>query len=456
MTSTDLAQLTRSPRTGLPASTSTQTRHAPTPSPSGAARLVRAVSRLWRSISRWFATVFQAVTRVVQPAGVLVICTASIGLGVGLVFGWMEWIVAGAIALLLLLMSIPFVFGGRSYVVGLWLERERIVAGDGVDADIVVRNDGKRTVLPGRIDIPVGQGLVEFGVPVLRPGRVLAQTLELPPQRRGVVRVGPATAVRSDPIGLLRREYAFPDVYELYVHPATTSLPPTSAGLVRDLDGNPTRRLVDADTSFHAIREYVPGDARRQIHWKSTAKTGRLMVRQFEESRRARIAVFLGGAEEEYVDADEYELAVSAAASLGARAVRDARDLVVAVGTSARRTDNSRSRGLRRLDTSSPRVLLDDFCRVERDEDAAPFEQACRSVSNVGDQLSVAIIVTGSTVTLTRIRRAALAFDSDTLVVAVRCDERARPRIQPTDGVLVLTIGTIDDLAGLMLRGATG
>ena len=115
-------------------------------------------------------------------------------------------------------------------------------------------------------------------------------------------------------------------MHQLYVHPRTTALPSTSAGLIRDLEGNPTRRLVDSDYPFHAIREYAAGDSRRQIHWKSTAKTGRLMVRQYEESRRSRMAVVLSVAEAEYADAEEFELAVRSAASLGLRAVHDARE----------------------------------------------------------------------------------------------------------------------------------
>ncbi len=51
------------------------------------------------------------------------------------------------------------------------------------------------------------------------------------------------------------------------------------------------------------------------------------MVRQYEESRRSRMAVVLAVAEAEYADADEFELAVGCAASLGLRAVRDARDV---------------------------------------------------------------------------------------------------------------------------------
>ena len=105
--------------------------------------------------------------------------------------------------------------------------------------------------------------------------------------------VGPPTSVRTHPIGLLRREHAWPDVHHLFVHPRTAQSPRRVLASMRDLEGNPTRRLVDADMSFHAIRAYTPGDSRRQIHWKSTAKTGQLMVRQFEESRRSRMAVVL-------------------------------------------------------------------------------------------------------------------------------------------------------------------
>ena len=120
--------------------------------------------------------------------------------------------------------------------------------------------------------------------------------------------------MRSDPVGLLRREHAFDDAHELYVHPRTVPVPSSSAGLIRDLDGSPTTRLVDADMSFHAIREYAPGDSRRQVHWKSTATTGTLMVRQYEESRRSRMLIALATAETEFANEDEFELAEMQAA----------------------------------------------------------------------------------------------------------------------------------------------
>ena len=393
--------------------------------------------------------------RTIRPAGVLVVLAATVGLALGFVFGWVEWMVAGAAALVLIAASVPFLFGARSYDVDLALTHERIVAGDGVTGEIVVRNDGHRIALPGRLDIPVGAGLVEFGVPLLRPGHTVSQPLEIPGLARGIVTVGPATTVRSDPVGLLRREHSFEDVHDVFVHPRTTALPSTSAGLIRDLEGSPTRRLVDADMSFHAIREYAPGDSRRQIHWKSTAKTGRLMVRQYEESRRSRMAVVLGVAEHEYADADEFELAVSCAASLGLRAVRYARDVEIVTGSEIPRVVRGRLRAIRHIPSTAPRPMLDGFSGVALLESTMPVADVCRLTAESGDRLSIAFVVVGSRVTLTRLQQAALAFPADTTVVAVMCDERAHPRMQALSAITVLTVGTLDDLSGLLLRGST-
>lgn len=421
-------------------------------------RLVDAVvrgARVWRALGAALAAAWAWTARTVRPAGVLVVLAATAGLGLGIVFGWVEWMVAGGAALVLLLACLPFLFGARSYDAELSVAHERIVAGDGLSGTVVVRNHGRRTALPGRIDIPVGKGLVEFGVPLLRPGHAIDQPLEIPGLRRGIVTVGPATTVRSDPVGLLRREHAFADVHELFVHPRTVTLPSTSAGLIRDLEGSPTRRLVDSDMSFHAIREYAPGDSRRHIHWKSTAKTGRLMVRQYEESRRSRMAIVLGVAQGEYLDDDEFELAVSCAASLGLRAVQDARDVSIVTGSEIPRVVRGRLRAIRHLPSAAPRPLLDGFSGVERLESTMPVAEVCRLAAESGEQLSIAFLVVGSQVPLTRLQQAAIAFPADTAVVAVICDERAHPRMQTLSALSVLTVGTPDDLSGLLLRGAT-
>ncbi|MCC2033617.1 DUF58 domain-containing protein [Microbacterium allomyrinae] len=455
--STAEARLTRTVHSTEPEGRTHVTSTSVTSSSRGRA-LVRAVvwwAGAWRAAGSAVRAAVQWAARTVRPAGALVAVAATAGLVLGLVFGWVEWMVAGAASIVLLLASVPFLFGARSYEVDLSLSHGRVVAGDGIDGEIVVRNDGHRIALPGRLDVPVGGGLVEFGVPLLRPGHSIAQPLDIPGLRRGIVTVGPVTTVRSDPIGLLRREHAFEDVHDVFVHPRTTSLPSTSAGLIRDLEGSPTRRLVDADMSFHAIREYAPGDSQRQIHWRSTAKTGRLMVRQYEESRRSRMAVILAVAEAEFADPDEFELAVSCAASLGLRAVHDARDVAIVTGSEIPRVVRGRLRAIRHIPAESPRTMLDGFSAVDRLESTMPVGEVCRLAAESGDGLSIAFVVVGSRVSLTRLQQAALAFPVDTVVVGVICDERAHPRMQQLSSMTVLTVGTVDDLSGLLLRGAT-
>lgn len=400
------------------------------------------------------ATAGGRLVETVTPAGWLALAAATAGLAVGWALGWIEWMLAGAASLVLLIMSLPFLFGARAYDVDVRLDHERVVAGGEVAGRIEIRNRSARAALPGRIDLPVGDGILELGVPMLRAGGSRSQPVTIPTPRRGIIPVGPPTAVRTDPVGLLRREHAWDDVRQLYVHPRTVAVPSTSAGLVRDLEGRATRRLVDADMSFHAIREYAPGDARRQIHWKSTAKTGRLMVRQFEETRRSRMAIVLSLAATDYADADEFELAVSCAASLGVQGTRDGRDLAVVTGAEIPRVVRGRLRAIQTLSAASPRALLDGFADIDLLEHTMPLEEVCRLTVESSPALSVAFVVCGSRVTLSRLRQAALAFPEDTAVLAVLCDERAHPRLRPLGGLTLLTVGLLDDLAGLLLRGA--
>ena len=179
------------------------------------------------------------------------------------------------------------------------------------------------------------------------------------------------------------------------------------------------------------------------------------MVRQYEESRRSRMAVVLRLADPEFADADEFELAVSCAASLGLRAVHDAREVDLVTGTEIPRVVRGRLRAIRHIPTASRRTMLDGFSAVDLLENTMPIADVCRLAAEANERLSIAFVVVGSTVTLGRLRQAALGFPVDTSVVAVICDERAHPRMRALPGLTVLTVGTLEDLAGLLVRGAT-
>ncbi len=390
----------------------------------------------------------------VTTPGWVVVTTALILLPTGLFFGWTELIVTGWVAVTLIALSLPFLLGGRAYSVQFVLPADRVVAGADVFGTLRVINISKRLQLPGRVDIPLGNGLADVAVPMLRSGRVHSVQVRVPTQHRGVVEVGPVTTVRSDPLGVLAREVAWADVTRLFVHPVTVSIPSTSAGFVRDLEGNPTSDIVDSDMSFHAIREYAPGDGQRHIHWKSTAKTGTLMVRQFEESRRSRLAIIVSLNAAEYAVPEEFEMAVSVAGSLGVRAITDGRDLSVMASDVSLQSARRSIRSVRSLNVLSRRTLLDELTEIEVSANAMNIDDACVLAARVVPDLSLAFVVCGSALTARRMQAATLRFSGTVPVVVVVCNPNAQPSFRTVAGTSVLTIGVLDDFRALLHRRA--
>jgi uncharacterized protein (DUF58 family) len=260
--------------------------------------------------------------------------------------------------------------------------------------------------------------------------------------------------VRGDPLGILTREATWEDTHTLYVHPVTTALRSTAAGFIRDLEGTASRTIVDADFSFHALRPYVPGDSPRQIHWKSTAKTGDLMVRQYEETRRSRMVIALSLGEDEYADDDEFELAVSAAASIGVRGIRDGRDVDVVVGGEVPEFARRAVRTARELHTISSRTLLDDLSGVDLSQRVSPLRDVASLAAESHPDVSIAFLICGSTLTPAQLQTAALAFGSDVAVAALVCAPTAEPGIRRLGSMTVISIGLLDDLRHLLAKGA--
>lgn len=411
-------------------------------------------ARAWEALRSAAVASWSWVRETVTAAGALALL-AVLALPVGLVLGWTELIVAGAVAAGILLLALPFLAGGKAYSVSFHVPVERVVAGGEVLGTLDVTNVAKNFELPGRIDVPIGHGTTEISVPLLRPGAHHSEVVTIPTPHRGIIDIGPVTTLRTDPVGLLRREHAQAQVHRLYVHPITVSIPSTSAGFVRDLEGNPTNRIVASDMSFHAIRAYAPGDAQRSIHWKSTAKTGQLMVRQYEESRRSRLLVALSLFQNDFADADEFEIAVSAAGSLGARAIRDGRDVAIVASEQIEELARSSVHSIRSLPVVSARALLDELSAVDRTPTTMPIDDVCALTSQAIPDVSIAFVVCGSTVSAARLRALTLRFPPDVAVVAVRVDPLAVPSYRELAGTGVLTIAVLDDLRSLLARRAS-
>jgi uncharacterized protein (DUF58 family) len=413
------------------------------------------VARLFRRArAATRAGVTQAQSVITSP-GWFLLAIMPIALAAGYVFGWTELVVVGWAALALLALASLYLLGRTALAIDLRMVSSRVVVGDAATGEIVVRNPRRARLLGAAVEIPVGAGLIDIVLPGLGSQSRFVTEFVVPTTRRGIVRVGPVRSVRADPIGLVRREIVWTDSRELYVHPRTVALPSMSTGLVRDLEGNPTRDLSTSDMSFHALREYQAGDERRSIHWKSTAKTGRYMVRQFEETRRSHLLIALSLAAADFASDAEFEMAVSIAASLGTRAIRDTRDLTVVVSEKTPDFAARRVFAIKTLATLSPSRLLDDFAGIEQAPNALGMIDVARVTAERVTGVSVAFLVCGSTVSAAQLRAASSQFPVGVETIAVVCDPDSVPGMRRVAGLTVFTVGFLDDLGRFLARTAS-
>lgn len=397
---------------------------------------------------------FARAAAVITPLGWAMAVLVPTALALGYTFGLIELVAIGFAGAVLIVIAVIYLIGRNVIAISLTIPHSRVVVGERATGQLDVTNPSRRRALGVTVEIPIGDGLIEVVLPGLRRGATFSQEFAVPTNRRGVVPVGPARTVRADPVGLVRRELVWTGVTELFVHPRTIGIPSMSTGFIRDLEGNPTRDLSASDVSFHALREYLPGDERRHIHWRSTARTGRYMVRQFEETRRSHLVIALSLATSDYASDEEFEMAVSVAGSLGARAILDAR--TVSVVASERTPDFAKRKiyAVKPLSTLSRSRLLDDLAVVEQAEAALPITDVARVTAEQASGISVAFLVCGSGATASELRAASTKFPVGVEVVAVVCDPEMTPGLRRVSGLSVLTIGYLEDLQRSLARSA--
>ena len=394
------------------------------------------------------------VAAVVTPLGWAMAVVVPLAFLVGYRLGLLELAAVGYAGVVLLGIAAGYLIGRSSIVIELRVPHSRVAVGERAVGEVVVGNLARRRALGITVEVPVGSGLAEIMLPSLRRGATFSDEFVIPTLRRGIFPVGPVRTVRADPIGLVRRELILTDVAQLFVHPRTIGIPSMSTGFIRDLEGSPTRDLSNSDVSFHALREYVPGDERRYIHWKSTAKTGKYMVRQFEETRRSHLVVALSLASSDYATDEEFELAVSVVGSLGIRAIRDAREVSVVVSEKTPEFAKRKVFAAKPLSTLTRSRLLDDLALVEHAETALAITDLARVTGEQSSGISVAFLVCGSLATPGELRAASTKFPVGVEVVAVACDPESPPGLRRVSGLSVLTIGYLEDLHKSLSRAA--
>lgn len=257
-----------------------------------------------------------------------------------------------------------------------------------VDNPSAQRRHGELTA-----DDRVGSGFQAVTVRALAPGAQAVYHYELPTDRRGRFEVGPLTLRRADPLGLSRSSQTAGDTTTLWVHPRVHPVRELAGGRPRHHhEGRSSDDPLHGSLDLREVREYVVGDEVRHLHWKATARTGQLMVREFTDPEQPRFTVLLDTRAPLTTPA-VFEEAVDLAASLlSASTLAGHHCRLVTPGS----LDVSEQGG-----PAAVRRLLDELCQLSPDKSGSlvPAEMARGGGRGGGHGGGLAVILAGALAT---------------------------------------------------------
>ena len=366
---------------------------------------------------------------------------------------WIEFAVAALIGFVSFVLCCAVALGQVALEVTIEASPQRIEIDEDAEVTVTARNAARRQLirLPTLLEIPVGDGSAPRTVelPGLDPGAEHGvDPFTVHGHRRGVIPVGPATSVRGDPFGFVRRTVAWTDVREVLVHPERVPLPPLGSGMLHDLEGRVTEHISASDLEFHTLREYVPTDDARHIHWRSSAKLvtaqpgAGLLVRQFLETRLTHLLIAVDGDPGSYRDIEDFETAISVGASIAQSAVRDKLPLSLLV-----------SRQLAH-EPILPHAL--DACsRAQPTADAGISSLLSRGL-RVAPRTTAVLVVTGANPSPEQLRRACLRVPRQLRTVVIQVDPGQLTGVRSAGSLTVLALNRLGELPILIREGAAG
>jgi uncharacterized protein (DUF58 family) len=346
-------------------------------------------------------------------SGVAVAIVAVGCIAAGRIFGTLELYLLGAIAAVALLMGLITTSTTRlSIAISRTATPVRLRVGTPARVDLRLVNQAKRAtpVLRLRDEVEGTRAATLMLAPVA-PMSDATVAYRLPTRRRGHLDVGPLDLTFEDPFGLTRSVVRASRAITLTVHAQLIELEALHAVAGRDptADQQKSRTLASGGDEFFALRPYVNGDELRRVHWRASARTGDLVVRQDERPRTGRVTVLLDRQRLNYPE-DSFERGVTAALSCLHAAWRSDDALRFATSGTSRFAD-IRSRG--ELDAIDEQLALIDAT------DQASLITSIDEIGRIGHGGTLVVITGRSTDVLGRaIENARRAFGT---IIPVVC-----------------------------------
>lgn len=257
------------------------------------------------------------------------------GAGLALLVLWYllgerELLLTGAFLLTAQLAAIGFIrFSGPRLSTVRRIQAGTVHSGDTTAVSLVLSNNGTRPLRNIVVTDEVeSMGVANFDVSRIHPEEQVSVTYRVTCRPRGVYRVGPAQVKVMDPLGLA--EVPTPDgrVDRLVVYPSVDELSgfPVVRGRDPAMAASRPDQTQQGGEDFYTLREYQIGDDLRRVHWPSSAKRQELMIRRMETPWRPRARVLLDVRSRAYRSDEDFEEAVSGAASVLTHLVRSGFD----------------------------------------------------------------------------------------------------------------------------------
>lgn len=222
----------------------------------------------------------------------------------------------GGLGLGALIAAVALTIRGPKVSVQRGLTPDRVERGRAALATLKVRNTGTNWQPAFDAHDSAGAERQQVRIRRLGPDSEATYRYELPTSRRGRIEVGPLTLERRDPLGLARNRLATGETATLWVHPKRHPTRTVVAGRPRHHHiGRTADDSLRGSADVRDVRPYVVGDEVRHLHWKATARTGQLMVRDFVDPDQPRLTVLLDTRTEPLPEAT-FEESVEVAASI--------------------------------------------------------------------------------------------------------------------------------------------